>query len=222
MKKQTLSVAFWLLAVLGLVGVLQGPAYAQEKYQAGVDYALVSPAQPTGAPAGQVEVLELFWYGCPHCFEFEPLLDKWVKNKPAYVDFVHMPAVFPSNHWRPQARAFYTAQVLGVLDKVHEPMFHAMHDEQRRMATEDEIAPLFAKYGVSRDEFDKAWNSFAVEAKVRRARDMTARYGIEGVPAIIVNGKYRVGGRMARSFDRMLDIVSYLVKKEAAGQQSKP
>jgi thiol:disulfide interchange protein DsbA len=220
MKKRSLSIVFGLLAVLGLVGLFQGPAFAQEPYKAGVDYALVSPSQPTSAPAGQVEVRELFWYGCPHCFEFEPLLDNWVKNKPDYVDFKRMPAIFPSNHWLPQAQAFYTAQVLGVLDKVHEPMFHAMHDEHRRMATEEEIAALFAKHGVSKTEFDKAWNSFAVQAKVRRARDMTARYGIEGVPVIIVNGKYRVGGRMARSFDRMLDIVSYLAKKEAAALQS--
>ena len=209
------------MAVLGLVGLFQGTAYAQEKYQEGVDYARVSPSQPTSAPAGKVEVLELFWYGCPHCYEFEPLLDKWVENKPANVDFVHMPAIFTSDHWLPQARAFYTAQVLGVLDKTHEPMFHAMHDEHRRMASEAEIAALFAKQGVSKEEFDKAWKSFAVQAKVRRARDMTARYGIEGVPAIIVNGKYRVGGRMAHSFDRMLDIVSFLVQKETARLQAK-
>lgn len=203
--------------LLPLLLLLAGVAQADE-FVEGRDYARLAQEQPA-AGKGKVQVVELFWYGCPHCFSFDPYVAKWQESKPDYVEFVHMPAIFSNKRWKLHAAAFYTAEVLGVLDKVHVPMFKALHEQKRKLASEAEIADLFAQHGVSKEEFDKTINSFAVQAKVRRAADMTRRYGITGVPVIIVNGKYRVDGPMAKSYENMIRIVNALVKKEAEAEK---
>lgn len=202
-----------LMLALPFMGLMAGAAKAEE-YNAGKDYALISPAQPAGAD-GKVQVVELFWYGCPHCFEFEPVLSDWLKDKPSNVEFVRLPAIFNRNSWKLHAHAFYTAEVLDKMEAFHKPFFDKIHKERKRMNTRDSIRDFFADIGVDGETFDATFDSFAVQSKVRRAADLTRKYGITGVPSIVVNGKYRTGGRMSKTYPRMIEITEALVDKES-------
>lgn len=205
-----------LLMALPLLG-LSAKIVAQE-YTAGEDYGLVSPAQPGGSD-GKVQVVEMFWYGCPHCFEFEPTVHDWEKSKPENVEFIRIPAIFNNPRWQLHAGAFYTAEMLGVMDKFHTPFFNAIHLNKQHMASKEEIRDFFAGIGVDGKTFDETFDSFAVQTKVRRAADLSRKYGISGVPSMIVNGKYVVDGPKAKGYENMVHIVNALVKKEAAAQQ---
>lgn len=199
------SVLLWPLA-----------AGAATNYKEKIHYELVTPPQPT-TTKDKVEVVEMFWYGCPHCNALEPYVERWLKRKPANVEFIRIPAVFRPS-WELHARAFYTAEVLGVLDKTHSAMFDAIHNQKRRMGSEQELMEFFAQHGVSNEEFKRVFHSFAVEAKVRRAKDLSQRYGINGVPSIIVNGKYRTGAQLAGGNANIFKVVNFLVEKEAAAK----
>ena len=200
-----------LLPLLGLFLLPAGTALAE--YVEGTQYKRLAAPVPT-VDASKVEVVELFWYGCPHCYRLEPDLKKWLKNKPANVVFVRVPAVFRPL-WGFHAKVYYTAEVLGVLDQVNPAMFEAMHVQRRKLNSVDEVKALFAQYGVTSEKFDNAFNSFAVDAKVRRATDLTRRYGLEGVPALVINGKYVTDGVMAHGHHGMLQVTDYLISKES-------
>ena len=200
------------IGIITLLMLFVTPLWAA--FDEGIEYKTVSPRVNNQIDEGKTEVVELFWYGCPHCFAFEPVLQKWLAHKPKDVNFVRIPAVFNPT-WSLHARAYYTAEVLGVLDKTHEALFDAMHIKHEKMANADELASFFEKYGVKKDTFLETFNSFAVDAKVRRAIDLSKRYGIEGVPSMIVNGKYRTSGSLAGGHEGMLKVVDYLIKKEA-------
>jgi thiol:disulfide interchange protein DsbA len=192
-------------------------------YDEGIDYAAVLPPL-AGASDGKVKVVELFWYGCPHCFQFEPHIHKWMENKPANVEFERIPAVFmdkngkPRASWEIHARAYYTADVMGVLEKIHAPLFDAIHVKKQRPFSKDALRALFVAQGIDGAQFDATFNSFAVNGLVANAIRKTQEYGISGVPALAVQGKYRIGGRMAGSYDNMLKITDFLVAKEAAAK----
>lgn len=178
-------------------------------FRAGRDYdVLLNPVQTSTGE--QIEVLELFWYGCPHCFSMEPMVKKWVESAPEDVGFRRMPAVLGKS-WRPHALAYYTAEALGVLERVHVALFEAIHVQRRRVNDEDAFAELFAAQGVSEGEFRKVYNSFGVQTKVQQAGVRVRSYRITGVPAIIVNGKYRV-----KAGQKTFEIVDFLVEKERA------
>jgi len=205
----TIKSRAWLLGILLVIATPLWAAGIDE----GIEYKTVSPRVDNQIDDKQTEVVELFWYGCPHCFHFEPELLNWLKHKPKNVNFVRIPAVFNPG-WRLHAQAFYTAKVLGVLDKIHEPLFNAIHLKGKRMASADELADFFAEHGVKKKDFFAAFNSFAVDADVRRAEDLTKRYGIDGVPSLIVDGKYRTSASLAGSNEKMLEVVNYLIAKE--------
>lgn len=188
-------------------------ASALADYKEGIQYEAVSPPQPTSTK-DKVEVVEMFWYGCPHCYHLEPLVEKWLKKKPKNAVFVRIPAVFRPS-WELHARAYYTAEILGVLDKTHRAFFDAIHGERLNMNSEDAIMKFFARFGVKNDEFKRVFHSFAVEAKVRRAKDMSVRYGIKGVPTLIVNGKWRTGAQLAGGANNVFKVVNFLVEQEA-------
>ncbi len=201
---------------LFVAGVI--PSFADE-YVENMHYELVTPPQPTSV-ADKVEVVELFWYGCPHCYQFEPTVQKWLKTKPANVAFVRVPGIFRPE-WSVLARAYYTAEALGVLDKIHEPLFGAIHELKRPMQSEDQLAALFAEQGVKDEDFRKTFRSFAVESKVRRAQEMSQRYGAKGVPTMIVNGKYRVSAGLpgVQTHANTIKIVDALIQREAGGKK---
>ena len=177
-------------------------------------YETLSSPQPTQNPA-KIEVIEFFWYGCPHCYAFEPTLEKWVKNLPANVEFIRLPAAF-NELWSKHAKAYYTAEALGVVDKVHADFFDAIQNKKEKLDTEEELAKFFAAHGMSESQFHEAYNSFSVDAKTRQAALMGGRYGVTGVPAIIINGKYRTNGTLAGSHEKMIEVMDKLIKQESA------
>lgn len=176
-------------------------------------YETLTPAQPVQKPE-KIEVIEFFWYGCPHCYSLEPSMAAWLKTKPANVEFIRQPAIF-SDLWGKHAKAFFTAEALGVLDKVHADFFDAIQNKKQKLVSEDELLKFFTDHGVKEEDFRNAYNSFAVDAKMRQAEGMGARYGVSGVPAIIVNGKYRVTGPSAKSQENMLAVTNQLIQLES-------
>jgi protein dithiol oxidoreductase (disulfide-forming) len=208
--KQILALA--LLAPLAF-GVLAQP----EKFVAGTHYTELTNPSRTADPS-KIEVLEVFWYGCAHCFRFEPLAENWKKNAPADVHFDYLPAV-----WDPlmkvHAQAFYAAEALGVLDKVHTPIFNAINMEGNRLINERQLATLFAKHGVSEADFGQAFNSFSVRTKVNQLDRKMRDYQIQSTPNMVVNGKYLVANNNAvRTQQEMLEVVDFLVAKERAAR----
>lgn len=179
---------------------------APPSFEEGKDYIRLPNPVPTSAP-DKVEVVELFWYGCPHCYELEPTVREWLKRKPDHVVFVRIPVAFGPT-WEAGARAYYAAEALGVLEKMHPPLFEAMH--RKSHPSEDELAAIFAEQGVDQEAFRKAYNSFTTETQLRRGNQLAQRYGSRGVPMVIVNGKYDV-----RS-PRIFEVVDFLISREAA------
>jgi thiol:disulfide interchange protein DsbA len=190
------------------------------KFTEGTHYARLVPAQPTVGGADKIEVAEVFWYGCPHCYDFEAFINKWLEDKPANVRFVRIPAV-----WNPlvklHAQLYYTEEVLGNNGKIAEPeafrsaVFAEYNRRGNRLASVDAIQELFEKHGVTAEDFTSTWNSFEVSQKLRVAQDLGRRYGISGVPAVIVNGKYRSGAAEAGGYPRLLELVDELIVKES-------
>ena len=206
-----------LLVLVGFTGATV--AYGAERAsRADLGYELVEPPQPTSDPS-KVEVLEFFWYGCPHCYHLEPELNAWLKTKPANVEFIRQPAIF-NERWGAHAKAFFTAEALGVLDQMHADFYEAIQNTQRKLETEDELAPFFKEHGIAEADFRKAYKSFAVDTKMRQAAPMAQRYGITGTPAIVINGKYRTSGSVAKSFPRMIAIMNELIAQESAAAKS--
>ncbi|MEC4748825.1 thiol:disulfide interchange protein DsbA/DsbL [Methylomicrobium sp. Wu6] len=180
-------------------------------------YETLATPQPTQNP-DKIEVIEFFWYGCPHCYDFEPILESWVKKMPVNVDFIRQPAAF-SDLWAKHAKAFYVAQALGVLDKVHADFFDALQNKHQKLETEEQLGAFFAAHGVKEADFHDAYNSFLVDTKVRQAAVTPARYGVTGVPVLIVNGKYKVDGKSAGSHEKMIEVMNQLIKKESAAKK---
>lgn len=202
-----------LLLLLSLVPLL---GQAAATYEEGTDYQRIVPAQPTEAPKGKIEVVELFWYGCPHCYRFQPYMERWAKNLPADVEYRRMPAILGEN-WAFLAKAYYTAEALGVTGRIHRPLFDAIHAEKRRLDTEDRLADFFAEQGVSKEDFKKAFNSFWVDAKVRNAEEMSRRYQAQATPSVVINGKYILNPDNTQgNFNTMIKIMDYLIAKERA------
>lgn len=174
-------------------------------------YEEISPAQPVQNP-DKIEVIEFFWYGCPHCYSLEPAMQAWLKTKPANVEFIRQPAVF-SDLWAKHAKAYYVAEALDVLEKVHADLFDAIQNKKQKLGTEDELAKFFAAHGVKNEDFHAAYNSFLVDSKMRQAEAIAGRYGITGVPALIVNGKYKVTASTAKSQENMIPVVNQLIQQ---------
>ena len=168
--------------------------------------------QPTRDPA-EVEVIEFFWYGCPHCYDAEPAVAAWRKKQPASVEFIRVPAIF-NQRWAVLGRAYYAMQQMKLGDDVHKALFEAIHRDRKDLNDEASLTEFFAAQGVPREKFKEAFNSFDVDGKLGRANQMTRAYGLEGVPAFIVNGKYRVDGTSAGSEAGMFTAIDQLVAKE--------
>ena len=202
----------WLFGSLFL-GLVATSAAAQS-FVAGTDYQLIDPPVPTGQP-DKVVVTEVFWYGCPHCFRFEPYVERWSSNLPEGVIFEHLPSAL-NPRWTEHARAYYAFQMMGVLDQVHREFFDAIHLKRQRLQSLDTIAEFVAEQGLDAEAFRKNYFSFPVETQIRRNMQKEKRYGHRGVPAIIVNGKYLISASVAGSNERMIEIMDYLVAQELA------
>jgi len=191
------------------------------QFEEGKHYIRLVPSQPTIGGADKIEVSEFFWYGCPHCYDLEPMINRWEANRPANVRFVRIPAMW-NDVLKLHARLFYTEEVLvrnGNIDDgagFRNAVFEEYHRRGNRLLSEESIASLFERHGVSQNDFDKTWNSFEVSQKLRVANDLARRYSIASVPAIVVNGKYRTGAAEAGGYPKMLEVIDELVAREAA------
>lgn len=203
---------FILFALLTGLAMAATPVLSAD-FVEGTHYVRIDPPQPT-VTGDKIEVVEIFWYGCPHCYRMEPYVNRWLKKKPDNAEFVRLPGVL-SPRWMVHARAYYTAEVLGVADKLHEPIFDAIHGERNPLNDQSSLMALFKQHGVAEEDYKRTFLSFAVETKLRRAAEMGMRYGIDSVPALIVNGKYRTSGSMAGSNARAFQVVDHLVKMES-------
>jgi thiol:disulfide interchange protein DsbA len=189
------------------------PVRTDWQYSSGKHFSQLTSAQGTAELADGVEVAEVFWYGCPHCFNFDPYVEKWKQDLPDSVNLVRLPVMWnPTNEIH--ARMFYTAEALEKLDEMHPAFFRALHLDRKTLTREDDIRDFFGDYGVDADTFDKTFRSFAVESKLKRAKNLTARYRIRAVPVIVVNGKYLTDGPEIESFDDMLAVAAELVERE--------
>jgi len=185
--------------------------YAAE-FTEGKHYKKLVP-QPTDT-ADKIEVLEFFWYGCPHCFSFEPFITSWKKTKPENVEFIRVPAMFRPD-WEVQARAYYALSNMGRIEDIHGKIFTALIKERKRLNTPELMADFVEKNGVNRKEFVKEYSSFGVDSMVRKAKKKQKAYAIQGVPSVVVNGKYLSSGSMSGSYDNLINIINYLVDKES-------
>lgn len=202
-----------MLKALKTLFLISLMAFMSQVFAAGPGYKALSTVQPTQDPA-KVEVIEFFWYGCPHCYQFEPLLKKWHDTMPKNVTFIRQPAVF-SKVWGQHAQAFFTAEVLDVVDKVHSDLFHAIQVKKQKLTSEADLADFFVAHGVEKAAFHDAYNSFIVDSKMRQAQTMGPRYGIRGVPAVVINGKYLVNSKSAGSHEGMIKVINELIAQES-------
>jgi len=187
--------------------------------EVGKNYFLVEPRQPT-ASGDKIEVLEVFSYACIHCAHFQPYADEIKSKLPAYAKFEYMPAIF-DEAWEAYARAFYTAQSLGMLDKTHQAIFDAVHRDHRQFRSFDDIAAYYGEQGADVAKFKQTATSFEVESKLARSRDLVPKYGVDGTPTLIIDGKYRLTGASAGGYPQLVALVDLLVKKAHAEKAAK-
>ena len=195
----------WMPLILALF--LGSSANAQE-FELGANYHRLNSPQAVHT-GDKIEVLELFWYRCPHCYRLEPYLKQWHNNKPESVEFVRMPAVL-NKSWAFDARAFYTFVALDLVDKLHEPFFEAIHKDRKRIQTVEQLADWATEHGVDRNAILDTFTSFGVDSMLAHAVDMTPRYETDGVPTIIVDGKYRSKVSMAGGHNELMDLINHL------------
>ena len=212
MTNDGLNMKKFLCGVIFLMMV--SPLSLAESFVAGKHYEVL-PSPVVTRDKSKVEVVELFWFGCIHCFHFEPVIQAWKKQQADDVDFHSMPAMW-NKDMQLHAKAFYAAKALGKFDQLSEAMFTAMNVNKNRLKSEKAIQSLFAKNGVDEASFKQVFNSFGVNSQVNLADSRARAYRLQGTPELVVNGKYRVATSLAGSQAKMLEVVDFLVAKERA------
>ena len=202
-----------LMAFVALI-VVPSLAWAETSWLEGEHYTVVSPAGRVG-PTDQVIVTEFFWYGCGHCYTFEPMLQAWKQNLPEGSRLQPSPAAW-NDGMKLHAKAYFTAETLGVLVPMHDAIFKAMHVERNRLGSKGAIRELFTANGVPAEDFDRAFDSFGVNSQVSQAEARARSAKISGTPSVLVNGKYLIEARKAGSQANMLKIADFLVQQELA------
>ena len=211
MKRREFSLsAASAVAASALTLPVANPAMAQARqFKEGKDYKRLDKPVAPDAAAGKVDVIEFFWYSCPHCHAFEPTLDAWVKAAPKDLSIRRVPVAFNAS-FVPQQKLFYTLEGMGKLDALHAKVFRAIHVEKAKLAKDDEILAWVTQQGVDVAKFKEVYGSFSVANQVRRASQLQDSYGVEGVPSMGVAGKYYTDGTMAGSMQTVLQVVEYL------------
>lgn len=199
-----------LFSALSIFLAFTLPSAAQE-FQEDVNFFPLLVEQPVRT-GGRIEVLEIFWYGCPHCYALEPYLKKWLKNKPEFVEFVQLPAVL-NRSWAFDARVFYTFVALGLMDELHEAYFDAIHQDRRRMKNVEQVASWAQEQGIDPQLILDTFNSFGVDSMLANATQMSGRYEADGVPTIIIDGKYRTTVSLAGGHNEIIDLINYLAQR---------
>jgi thiol:disulfide interchange protein DsbA len=203
-------------AAVGLAGLaLAGGAQAQGAPVEGTHYVRLNTPVPVPA-GGKIDVIEFFWYGCPHCNALEPALEAWVKRLPPEAAFRRVHVAF-NTMWETHAKIFYALEALGQVDAMHRKVFAAIHQQRKRLDKEGDIADFMAANGVERDKFVEAFRSFGVATRVRQAKQLSEAYKIDGVPAIGVHGRYYTSGSLAGDAPRALQVADYLIQRVRKG-----
>lgn len=197
-----------LLLLLSFSLSLQAASFSEGKHFSKI-------ASPIATQTGdKVEILEFFWYGCPHCFSFEPTLQKWKKSLPSNVTFIRMPS--PLNpRWMVHTKAFYTLQSMGEGENHHQAIFSAMHVKKQKLFSKSAIADFLEQRGVNKQQFLSTFDSFAVEMRARQALQLGQQYQLSGVPMLTINGKYTISAEQAGSYQGMVNVANYLIKQES-------
>jgi thiol:disulfide interchange protein DsbA len=186
-------------------------------FNEGTHYQVLVPTQPTSAASGQIEVVEIFWYGCPHCFALDPKLETWrQKDKPSYVSFQRIPATWNAATLF-HGRLFYAAELLGKLEELHTPMFREINLNGNMLNTMDKGKAFFAAHGVGKADFDKVFASFGLESKLQNASMLNKRYRVQGVPFFVVNGKYTTDVSSAGGEEQLIQLLNELAAREHGG-----
>ena len=216
MKRREFSLACGSAMVAG--SLVSTPAWAQGNApQAGTDYLMVEQRAAVEAPAGKIEVVEFFWYSCPHCNAFEPTLNAWIKRAPKDVVVRRVPGAFRDD-MVPQQRLFFVLEAMGLIDKLHAKVFAAIHVEKLKLDRAELIAEWIAKQGVDKTKFMEHYNSFSVATKSQKATQLQNAYRVEGVPALGVAGRFYTDATLAKSMERALQVVEFLVAGVRAGR----
>lgn len=206
-------------ALFAAGGTAAQDSFAQSggEFELGTHYNRLTPTQPTSSSPQQVEVAEVFWYGCPHCYNFDPYLADWKPGAADYVSFVRVPAV-----WNPlvrlHAQAFYTAQVLGKEEEMHDAFFAEIHQNGNYLDSPEKLASFFARFGVDGEAFADAFNSREVNERLQRAEELSNRYQIASVPSIVVNGKYTSNASMTGSYEALIALIDSLTAAERGAE----
>jgi len=208
MRNLILSAALVTASLFGM------SAQAAEPIEAGKQYIELSSAVPVSEP-GKIEVVEMFWYGCPHCYAFEPTINPWVEKLPADVHFVRIPAMF-GGPWDAHGQLFITLDTMGVEHKVHAAVFKAIQEEHKKLTDKNDMADFVATQGVDKTKFLETFDSFAVKGKIAQYKELAKKYEITGVPTMIVNGKYRFDLGTAGGPEQALEVADQLIAKERA------
>ncbi|AHE99737.1 thiol:disulfide interchange protein DsbA/DsbL [Thioalkalivibrio paradoxus] len=201
--------------LLGGSALLASGAGLARDYTAGIDYRELFPRVDTGLPDGRIQVVEVFWYGCPHCYQLQPLLRDWKTTLPEHVDLQHLPAAF-NDLWALHARVFFAAQTLGVLEEIHQPFFEAIHGQGRNLRSESAILRFVDQRGIDADAFREAMRSPDTGAALQDAGLRVQAYQVEGTPSMVVDGRAMVSSGMSGSHSEMLRVVDHLIGEFSA------
>ncbi|CRM78958.1 thiol:disulfide interchange protein DsbA/DsbL [Pseudomonas fluorescens] len=211
MRNLILSAALVTASLFGMTAQA-----ADVPLEAGKTYVELTNPVPVSVP-GKIEVVELFWYGCPHCYAFEPTINPWAEKLPTDVNFKRIPAMF-GGPWDAHGQLFLTLEAMGVEHKVHNAVFNAIQKEGKRLTKPDEMADFVATQGVDKDKFLATFNSFAIQGQIKQAKELAQKYGVQGVPTLIVNGKYRFDLGSTGGPEQTLNVADQLIAKERAAK----
>jgi thiol:disulfide interchange protein DsbA len=210
MQRREFSMSAASLAAATSLGAVTGAQAQGQAPREGTDYLVLDKRAPVEAPAGKIEVVEFFWYSCPHCNRFEPALEEWIRKAPKDVAVRRVPVSFRAD-FEPQQRLFYVLEAMGKVEELHKKVFYAIHGEKQMLNTPELVAAWAEKQGLNRAKFTEMYNSFAVATKARKATQLQDAYRVAGVPAMGVAGRYYTSGELARTMDRALQVTDYLV-----------
>ena len=211
MRNLILSAALVTASLFGMTAQA-----ADVPLEAGKTYVELTNPVPVSVP-GKIEVVELFWYGCPHCYAYEPTINPWAEKLPSDVNFKRIPAMF-GGPWDAHGQLFLTLEAMGVEHKVHNAVFDAIQKQGKRLTKPDEMADFVATQGVDKDKFLATFNSFAIQGQIKQAKELAQKYGVQGVPTLIVNGKYRFDLGTAGGPEAVLNVADQLIAKERAAK----
>lgn len=216
MQRREFSIAATSVAAASL-GALSTTALAQALApRAGTDFMVLDKPAPVEAPAGKIEVVEFFWYSCPHCNRFEPALEEWIKKAPKDVVVRRVPVAFRPD-FEPQQRLYYVLEAMNKVEELHKKVFYAIHAEKQVLNTPELVAAWAEKQGLNRAKFSEMYNSFSIATKARKATQLQDAYKVDGVPALGVAGRFYTSGELAKNMDRALLVTDYLVVQARKG-----